>query len=124
MNPSKFDQVVTNRANQRVEEKVAKFKKTIGDAFCELHKSVAPNYRNGWSGEDRVKTVAAIMRDLLGKTGEDAGYPPILWEEEREDVTKELLATMDEMSKALAAPEITPSPQAFKTAITTKELAQ
>lgn len=122
MTPSKFDQVVINRANQRVEEKVAAFTKTVGDAFFKLSPSVSPNSGNAWNGGDRAKAAAAIMRTLLGLKGDGCGYPRILWEKEREAVAKELLATMDEMARALAAPEIVTSPQSDSDANVSAEI--
>lgn len=107
MNSDRFNQIIENRAQQRVKERVAKFEKAIGTAFRELHNEVAPNYYDRWSGGDRGKRVAAIMRHLTGAQGspeKPSGYPQMLWDEERAAVEKELLATMDEMAKALAAP--------------------
>lgn len=107
MNSDRFNQIIENRAQERVKKRVADFEKKIGDAFRELHDSVAPNYYSRWSGGERGRNVSAIFRFLIGDenaAGKPSGYPKALWDEERAQVEKELLATMDEMAKALAAP--------------------
>jgi hypothetical protein len=51
--------------------------------------------------------VCAVIRHILGfkeSKGKPVGYPEILWEDEEKAVRAELLATLDEMSKALLAP--------------------
>ena len=113
MNSDRFNQIIENRAQERVKKRVADFEKKIGDAFRELHSSVAPNYYSRWSCGERGRNVSAIFRFLIGAEnaeGKPAGYPKALWDEEREQVEKELLATMDEMQKALIAPAPTDIP--------------
>jgi hypothetical protein len=58
--------------------------------------------------------MAAVMRNLLSikqEPGKPAGYPQALWDDEEEKIQEELLATMDEMAKALLAePDTEPQP--------------
>jgi hypothetical protein len=107
MTPDRFNEIVKNRANQRVNEKVAKFKSDVAAAFKNLHPCLAPNDGNQWFGGAAAKHVIPIMRQLLGlkeEPGRPIGYPKELWSDEEDKVQKELLATMDEMAKALLAP--------------------
>lgn len=123
MNADRFNQIIENRAQERVKKRVADFEKKIGDAFRELHASVAPNHYSRWSGGDRGRNVGAIFRFLIGgenAEGDPFGYPKALWDEERAQVEKELLATMDEMQKALIAPEPTDIPPIAQSEQTTK----
>jgi hypothetical protein len=120
MTSDKFKEIVKNRANERVKEKVTIFEREVAAAFKKLHPSFASNYGNRWAGGKAGKLVASVFNHLLNRTvngtgkteeGRPSGYPAELWQEEEEAVTKELLATLDEMQKALMAPADTePSP--------------
>ena len=114
MTPNRFNEIVKNRAQQRVKAKIAKFEATLAAACKELHPCLAPNYCNKWSGGTAGKHMAALVRHLLSindAPGKPSGYPRPLWDEEEEKVQEELLATMDEMAKALLAePDTEPQP--------------
>lgn len=119
MTSDKFNQIVENRANERVAVKVKTFIKEVAAAFEKLHPSLKSNYNGRWAGGVAGKLVVAIFNHLLDKTeggtgktkeGKPSGFPVILWEEEREAVANELLATLDEMQKALMAPASTEPP--------------
>ncbi len=114
MTPNRFNEIVKNRAQQRVKQKVAKFEATVAQAFRELHPCLATNYGQTWSGGDASKHVKPVMRHLLGLRGDakkPSGYPQQLWSDEENKVQEELLATMDEMAKALlASPDTEPQP--------------
>jgi len=114
MTPNRFNEIVKNRAQQRVKDKIAKFEATLAAACKALHPCLTPNYCNKWSGGTAGKHMAAVMRNLLSikqEPGKPAGYPQALWDVEEEKVQEELLATMDEMAKALIAePDAEPQP--------------
>lgn len=118
MTSDKFNQIVENRANERVKAKITVFRREVASAFEKLHPALKPNHCGAWSGGTAGNLVAAVFNDLLNRTvagtgqtkeGRPSGYPPRLWEEEREAVSNELLATLDEMQKALMAPVSTES---------------
>lgn len=87
-----------------------------------MHPSFTTNHVGRWNGGKAGKLVAAVFNHLLDRTvagtgktadGRPSGYPEVLWQDEEEAVTKELLATLDEMQKALMAPADTePAPVA------------
>ena len=113
MTSDKFNQIVKNRAKERVKEKISTFEQEVAAAFKKLHPSLATNHCGRWNGGRAGKLVASVFNHLLDRTvagtgqtadGRPSGYPGVLWEEEEEAVTKELLATLDEMQKALLAP--------------------
>lgn len=113
MTSDKFNQIVKNRAKERVKEKISTFEREVAAAFKKLHPRLATNHCGRWNGGNASKLVASVFNHLLDRTvagtgqtadGRPSGYPGVLWEEEEEAVTKELLATLDEMQKALLAP--------------------
>jgi hypothetical protein len=107
MNAQRFDDIVTNRAKQRVKDKVAHFERQLAKLFKELHPCLATNTYNRWTSVEAQHHVCAVIRHILGSKeskGKPVGYPEILWEDEEKAVRAELLATLDEMSKALLAP--------------------
>jgi hypothetical protein len=115
MTPNRFNEIVVNRAKERVKAKVAKFEATIAKAFKDLHPCLATsNYYNRWSSGPQAKHAVAVMRLLCGvkeEKNKPVGYPEALWRDEEKAVQEELLATMDEMAKALLAPiDDEPSP--------------
>ena len=118
MTSDKFNQIVKNRADERVKEKVITFEREVAAAFAKLHPSLAANHCRRWAGDKAGKRVASVFNHLLDRTvagtgqtadGRPSGYPLALWQDEEEAVTKELLATLDEMQKALMAP-VDPEP--------------
>lgn len=109
MTPNRFNDIVKNRANERVQEKVKAFELKLAAAFRELHPCLAPNFNDKWCGGKAALHVKAVLRHILGVSKDkdkavSVGYPLPLWEDEEKAVEKELLATMDEMAKALIAP--------------------
>jgi hypothetical protein len=106
MSPDRFNTIVKNRAAERVKQKIAKFEEAVGRAFSELHRDLKPNFYHRWSGSGAKRLVVPIFRHLVGNKATDThtvGYPVQLWMEEEAAVEQELLATMDEMAKALAS---------------------
>lgn len=103
MNASRFDEVVRNRANQRVTQKIAAFRKTIAEAFTALHPDYKPNYYDGWDHHSKEEDLKVIFT-TLSSLGSINTWPVKLWDTESDAVQKELLETMDEMAKALIAP--------------------
>lgn len=123
MNQSRFDQVIKNRAQQRVDQRIEKFRLSVAEAFKELFrgtKSGPDFYYNGWIPWNANKDVVIVAGNVatgmyyqLPANGKSAScenpapkcvWPRCLWETEEASVEKELLATMDEMQKALLAP--------------------
>lgn len=111
MTPNRFNEIVKNRASARVQEKIKIFESKMAAAFRELHPCLAPNHGNRWFGGKASLHVKALLRHMLGVTKDKdnsvaVGYPLPLWEDEEKAVETELLATMDEMAKALIAPPV------------------
>lgn len=105
MTPDRFNTIVKNRAKERVEKKIAAFEKAVADAALALHPSLKSNYHGRWFGGSASALMAPIFRRLMAlkaEAGKPVGYPSQLWADEEEAVQAELLATMDEMAKALA----------------------
>ena len=99
MKAEKFDQIVEARANERVQKKIAHFQQAVISAARGLTDCRGiPQYGQMLA---RNKEVVALM--VSGNFHK--GWPKLLWENEREVVHKELLATMDEFQKALLAAE-------------------
>lgn len=103
MTGEKFAEIVNRRANDRVQNKLRKFKAKIKDAFVELTGS-ASLYDTGKPDDERDDTAnrAILKRCLEAKDFNfNSGWPSMIWRREEEAVTKELLGMMDEMQKAL-----------------------
>lgn len=100
MTANKFDEIVNKRANQRVNQKIEDFKLAVGKAIKELFK-----YDNTsiYYALDKPEVITIFKN--LSEQKLQTGWPSVLWEKEREAVSKELLSIMDEMQKALLAPE-------------------
>jgi hypothetical protein len=109
MTPNRFNEIVKNRANQRVKQKIAKFEAAVAQAFKDLHPCLTSNDGNKWFGGSATEHVKPVLRHLIGVRRPDkpTGYPACLWADEEDKVQQELLATMDEMSRALLAEQDT-----------------
>ncbi len=105
MTGRKFAELVTNRANERVQKKIDAFRSEIKDTFRHLTGSVYLY----WGESDADAKEAANWKILLGiveSRGIDeykSDWPRLLWEKEEEIVKEEILSTMDELQKALLA---------------------
>jgi len=98
MNSSKFDTIVENRAAERVRARIRKFEYALLAELRELSgrsidNSSLPELFNG-------EIFVGILVGLQTRK-----WPKYLWEQEREKVANELLSVMDEMQKALLAPQ-------------------
>ena len=99
MTKSKFDQIIENRANQRVQEKITQCKKSIFTALNQILDQYWDNSQNRtWPDQHRQ------ILSILASENTKHDWPQTLWQNEKEKVSQELLATMDEMQKALLAP--------------------
>lgn len=117
MNASRFDSIVRNRAHERATKRIEEFRKDIGAALAKLHPSFRATYYNGTLPRDIKGGLALVVADVAsgmyfqpGEASRDNPLKPcewlrVLWTDEQALVEKELLATMDEMQKALCAPE-------------------
>ena len=116
MNASKFDQIVSNRANERVQEKIETFRKRIGEAVIGLGIKTPMSYYHGFLPHNIYGDLALILANVASGLYFQPGgpshdnplkpteWPAALWERETDAVRTQLLATMDEMQKALVAP--------------------
>lgn len=113
MTGSKFDAIVKARANERVQARIQQFRKDVREAVKKLSPALLSDYAKPLhvGAEEKVfkggdldnnRTVVAYL------TGRADVLPAVLWRKEEEAVSKELLATMDEMQKALIAPASRP----------------
>jgi hypothetical protein len=100
MDKNTFDEIVKSRAHERVEEKYKEFKATVLEAARTLGMDMP-------SATLKMKDarVSEFYRDARMTTLSvfcfDAKLPKYLWEKEEEKVRKELLDTLDEMTKAI-----------------------
>ena len=102
MNPSKFDDIVKRRANERVQQKIINFKQEVMFAICKLE-GVHPSECSAFPWETPNEFLQVIMQPRGSEKFHK--WPAKLWDREEALVAGELMATMDEMSKALLAPE-------------------
>jgi len=103
MKAEMFDKIVEASANERVQRKISAFKDAVDRAYRTL--MVCPPYSSIFDASADVYPEAKKVIGILVSGDTRRGWPSRLWEREREAVSKELLATMDEMQKALLAAE-------------------
>ena len=117
MTATKFDEIVEARANERVQARIKQLRTDLRKAFATAttgnermfdgyynNRTIAPNQQVAGS-----KLTAGNARDLLqvvygeSTTDNKGEWPAWLWKQERLDVSRELLATLDSMQQALLA---------------------
>lgn len=91
MNAFKFDELVKARANERVQERIKKFREDIINAV----KTLRPEFKH-----HSLTVRSDMVKGLFACLPENTGWPAEIWRDEEECVSKELLATLDEMQKA------------------------
>jgi len=97
MNSGKFDEIVVNRADERVQNKINKFRKDLAQTLKPLTGSAY------YSGEYNViRAGIGVLKAIIGGDSRH-DYPRDIWEREEKEVAEELLDAMDEMQKALIA---------------------
>ena len=115
MNVSRFDSIVRNRAHERATKRIEEFRKGIMAALAKLHPSFHATHKNGTLPCDIKGDLALVVANIASGMYFQPGvasdnslkpceWPLILWTDEQAIVEKELLATMDEMQKALCTP--------------------
>ncbi len=87
-----FDKIVEARANERVQNRIYAFTQ---EAFA-----AALKLCDGGVEQGRREVLAVAAQPYAERT-----WPQSLWTKERATVRKELLATMDEMQRAIVAAE-------------------
>ncbi len=104
MTGTDFDRIVKNRADERVKKKLYTFKNAVANAFKNL---TGTGYVSRESTSTNAATNWAIFSGMAAKGGltELKEWPHYLWAIEEDAVRSELLSVMDEMQKALLAPE-------------------
>jgi hypothetical protein len=100
MNETKFQKAVTNRANERVQAKVIKFKEAVSAALKVLDSKVS--YHNSSEGVIVEKAsqgylTALILGDAYNK------WPRGMWDREEALVTEEMFSMMNEVERAIMA---------------------
>lgn len=103
---AKFDDLVKNLANKRVQDRVVAFNKEIRQAIQRLS-PIFPQYSVPIlvkNGGDTTSAPLMFNQQLISfLTGESKELPQEIWGLEEQAVSKELLATMDVMQQAIAA---------------------
>ena len=89
-----FDKIVQARADERVRDKILRFERAMLSALREFA-GASDNYKASAYGNEILTVLATPCNNRL--------WPPRMWREEEALVEKELLATMDEMQRALLA---------------------
>ena len=104
MKGTDFDRIVKNRADERVRKKLSIFRNAVANAFKNLTGS---GYVSREATSTDGATNWAIFSGMAAKGGltELKKWPHYLWDTEEDAVRSELLSVMDEMQKALLAPE-------------------
>lgn len=106
MTGEKFAEIVTKRANERVQVRLKTFKEQVYTAFRNLMGETGLRPSGEGNKKDKEDYNRAILQQMLEQKtiGITEAWPKVIWKEEEECVTKELLSMMDEMQKALIAP--------------------
>lgn len=102
MNSERFDRIVKARANERIQERICKFRETVINAIRVC--------RPGWQYHT-LRYDSELVQIMLAAFPSQK-FPIALWSEEEAIVEKELLSIMDEMQKALIAVDKIPDPDA------------
>jgi len=100
MDANIFDQIVKSRAKQRVNERYAEFKRSVGLAMRSLGVHL-PDVHLKLEDAKSSESYRYIRATLLSAVCVDAKLPPYLWTEEEKLVSDELLSTLDEITKAV-----------------------
>jgi len=102
MTGEKFAEIVTKRANERVNAKIKAFTDALYKAFRDLTGEI---YISKAQGSKRLANYHILERMVAEESiSFNKGWPKMLWEQEEEKVSAELLSMMDEMQKALLSP--------------------
>lgn len=106
MKGTDFDSIVKNRADERVIGKIKTFRDAFAMAFNQL---TGTGFVSKDASADNSLANWKILTDMADKGGPNElnKWPHYLWETEEGKVRSELLSVMDEMQKALLAPEPT-----------------
>lgn len=96
MNTERFTKIIEARADQRVQDKIRKFRNAVYRAAEELTGVNEQYYMEGYGPV--TKSVVDVAC-----TPKPRKWPVSLWEKEEAAVQKELFSIMDEMQKALLA---------------------
>ena len=99
MKAERFDQIVEARTNERAQQKIDKFKKAVRDALGELGIWVSGYQMDDCLSQKEPLKIFAV----LASSNPTVGWPKEIWDRERTEVVKALLATFDEFQKALIA---------------------
>jgi len=103
MTGEKFAEIVTKRAHERVEAKLRTFKHGLHNLFSQLTgDTFITKDSKGARGANYAILAQMVEKECID-FGE--GWPALLWVREEEKVADELLSMMDEMQKALLAPD-------------------
>ena len=106
MNPSKFDEIVKKRAHARVQYKIMEFKRKVVEAMREVTGHQFNNYGGTQVDSPSYHKPFRDLLQILASDDNTKGWPKYMWEAEEKQVTDDLLKIMDEMQKALLAPDI------------------
>ena len=102
MNGTQFQQVVTKRAAERMQKRVKECKVEVLTAIRKLYGESDYHCATSYA-LTRTNIKAALL--VLASDDPSKGWPTELWREEEKQVSAELFKVMDEMQKALLAPE-------------------
>ncbi len=98
MTKNRFEELVKNRAHDRVQTKITKFRKvclTEAEELLGLYSGAFKGYGNSIPANGKELFV------ILASDNMNKGWPRDLWDREEGKVTEELFSIMDEMQKAL-----------------------
>ena len=98
MKAKDFDAIVIERANERVQKNINAFRDTIYKALTALGGKMLRDVNAG----TQITEQGRIALDQA-KAYSSKDWPGFLWRVEEDAVREELLRTMDEMGRALAA---------------------
>jgi hypothetical protein len=103
MKAATFDEIVRKRANERVQIKLNAFREAIMSS-CKVLIGDRCGYQGSQAKHKSWHPDYCRLLKILASDDNQGGWPATIWAEEFESVSKELLAIMDEMQKALLAP--------------------
>ena len=106
MKAEEFDKIVKARTDERVDEKIQRFRENVYVACRNLFGYSDDAYhKDSWYEQYR-----AVLK-VLSSTENKKGWPTELWTKERTRVVGELLKTFDEFTKAKLAADNAREPE-------------
>lgn len=108
MNKSKFDSIISKRTSEIAYKRFSTFREDVRQALAKLYEGTKYQWlfqSNSFYGynDTNIEPFGLAVKSL--KQGHTPRLPQQFFDDVSEDVSKKLLAIMDEMQRALVAPD-------------------